>query len=99
MNRHTIKLKFCPTPESEPLNQTLIKLVSRPVRNAAICVLFVKAIYVQHQAELLYGRAQVNWLGLTTAKLKSDEVALAEYKLRVLIVTGFLAQEGSRMNP
>ena len=99
MNRHTIKLKFCPTPESEPLNQTLIKLVSRPVRNAAICVLFVKAIYVQHQAELLHGRTQVNWLGLTTAKLKSDEVAFAEYKLRILIVTGFLAQEGSRMNP
>jgi len=40
---------------SEPLNQAVVELVSRAVRNAAVRVLFVKAIYVQHQTELLHG--------------------------------------------
>lgn len=84
---------------SEPLNQAVVELVSRAVRNAAVRVLFIKAIYVQHQAELLHGRTQVNWLGLISAKLKSDEVAFTKNELRVLIVLRLLTKKGSRMDP
>ena len=68
---------------SEPLNQGMVELVSRIVHNSTVRVLLVVAVYVQHQAKLLNGRAQVNRLGLAAAKLESDVVAFTVGEVQV----------------
>lgn len=84
--------------KSEPLNQALVQLIPLIVHNSTVCVQLIVPIYVEHQAELLNARPQVNGLCLTPTKLKSDEVALTEDKLIVHIVERLFSREGSRVN-
>ena len=75
-----------------------MQLIPSIVHNSTVGVQLIVPINIEHQAELLDARPQVNGLCLTPTKLKSDKVALTIDKLIVHIVERLFSREGSRMN-
>ncbi len=69
------------------------------MHDATIAILLVISIDVQHQSKLLHCRTQIYRFLLTSAELKSNEVAFAICPFMVESVSCLFSTKRSRMDP
>lgn len=82
---------------SKSMNKTWIELFSKEVHYAAVTILLVISIYVQHQGKLLHSWTQINWFLLTSTELKSNEVAFTVGPFVIESVSSFFPRERPRV--